>query len=54
MLKDYYAILGVAEDASSAEIKLQYQKLLLIVLSHFILGFLCNATKHTIFCTHLA
>ncbi|KAG0339420.1 Diphthamide biosynthesis protein 4 [Podila horticola] len=30
MLKDYYAILGVAEDASSAEIKLQYQKLLLI------------------------
>ncbi|KAF8933235.1 hypothetical protein EDD21DRAFT_405774 [Dissophora ornata] len=30
MLKDYYAILGVSEDAASAEIKLQYQKLLLI------------------------
>jgi diphthamide biosynthesis protein 4 len=31
MLKDYYAILGVAEDAPVAEIKQQYQRLLLIV-----------------------
>ncbi|KAF9954105.1 Diphthamide biosynthesis protein 4 [Mortierella alpina] len=30
MLKDYYAILSVAQDASLAEIKQQYQKLLLI------------------------
>ncbi|KAG0242491.1 hypothetical protein B0O80DRAFT_493526 [Mortierella sp. GBAus27b] len=30
MLKDYYAILGVTEDAPIAEIKQQYQRLLLI------------------------
>ncbi|KAF9965491.1 Diphthamide biosynthesis protein 4 [Mortierella alpina] len=30
MLKDYYAILSVSQDASLSEIKLQYQKLLLI------------------------
>ncbi|KAF9963073.1 hypothetical protein BGZ65_006138 [Modicella reniformis] len=30
MLKDYYAILGVAEDASVAEIRQHYQRLLLI------------------------
>lgn len=31
MLKDYYAILNVSQDASLAEIKQQYQRLLLIV-----------------------
>ncbi|KAF9110894.1 Diphthamide biosynthesis protein 4 [Mortierella sp. AM989] len=30
MLKDYYAILDISQDATLAEIKLQYQKLLLI------------------------
>ncbi|KAG0306575.1 Diphthamide biosynthesis protein 4 [Dissophora globulifera] len=30
MIKDYYAILGVSEDAEIAEIKAQYQALLLI------------------------
>ncbi|KAF9207655.1 Diphthamide biosynthesis protein 4 [Haplosporangium sp. Z 27] len=30
MLKDYYAILDIPQDANLAEIKLQYQKLLLI------------------------
>ncbi|KAG0363136.1 hypothetical protein BC939DRAFT_459141 [Gamsiella multidivaricata] len=30
MLKDYYAILGISEDATLTEIKQQYQKLLLI------------------------
>lgn len=44
MLKDYYAILGVVEDASPAEIKLQYQKLLLIVMSHFSFEFLQHNT----------
>ncbi|KAI1300118.1 Diphthamide biosynthesis protein 4 [Mortierella claussenii] len=29
-MKDYYATLGIAQDAAVAEIKLQYQKLLLI------------------------
>ncbi|KAF9970054.1 DnaJ sub C member 24 [Actinomortierella ambigua] len=29
MLKDYYALLGLPQDASPSEIKLQYQKLLL-------------------------
>jgi preprotein translocase subunit Sec63 len=32
MLKDYYDILSVPQDASLAEIKQQYQKLLLIVM----------------------
>lgn len=36
MLKDYYEILSVPQDASLTEIKQQYQKLLLIVMTRFL------------------
>lgn len=36
MLKDYYEILSVPQDASLAEIKQRYQKLLLIVMTRFL------------------